>query len=33
MNHELEVIRKDAVVAYFKYYSGICMEGMRKATK
>jgi hypothetical protein len=30
---ELERIRKKAVMAYLKYYPGICLEGLRKMTK
>jgi hypothetical protein len=33
MNDELEMIGKEAVVAYSKYYSGINCEELRKSTK
>jgi hypothetical protein len=31
--NEQEMIRKEAVVAYLKYYSVIFVEGMRRTTK
>jgi hypothetical protein len=30
---ELEWIQKEVIVAYSRYYSGICREGLRKATR
>jgi hypothetical protein len=33
MNNELEKIRKEAVVAQFRYYPSICMDALRKTTK
>jgi hypothetical protein len=32
MIDELERIREEAVVAYVRYYTGICMKGMSKTT-
>jgi hypothetical protein len=33
MNNELERINKEAVVAYLMYYTGLYLDGLRKATK
>jgi hypothetical protein len=33
MNNDLERIRKEAAVALFNYYLGICLEGLKKTTK
>jgi hypothetical protein len=33
MNHELERIWKKVVVAYSSYYTGICLEELRKTMK
>lgn len=31
--YELERVMMEAVVAYSRYYAGICLEALRKATK
>jgi hypothetical protein len=33
MIDKLEIISKKVVVAYSRYYTGICVEGLRKATR
>jgi hypothetical protein len=33
MNDELKRIWKEAVVAYLRYYPGICPEGLKKTRK
>jgi hypothetical protein len=33
MNGELERMWKEAVVTFFRYYLGICLDGLRKIMK
>jgi hypothetical protein len=33
MCDKLEIMRKEAVVGYLRYYSGISLEGPRKTTR
>jgi hypothetical protein len=33
VNNELERTWEETVVAYLRYYPGICLEGLRKTTK
>jgi hypothetical protein len=32
MSNELESIWKEAVVTYSRYYTGLCLDGLRKPT-